>query len=515
MEKLQVTIGIVDDEQLVCLYLKNAISSMGTQYQVLGTCNNGEEAISAWKDNPPAIIITDIMMSNMDGLEMLSKIRCLGWQTEVIVLSGHDSFSYAQRAISLDVFRYLLKPVNTRELTQTIVDAATQYQNKNATQRRNTFEQLCNQTTMDMCAMVVRFGHVGNTPPQNASLLDSLSVLIKSKLNENEQLWVEGNHLLVLVQNSGASVDYNRLYAMVDLSVGLLSGQYSANELFYYTGIGSRGKNIDELVASRKEAYLAAEYAFFLSKNGHYLFSHVPPKSHFDENNLTYYRDIATQLTYSIISNDKKGLNSIMQTHFLHNKYVHRFADRESFYSEFGMLYLLVGLMLQEKGVDEILRPVEEFLSILRYKHSFFAAVEFLKDEIVQACQELSEMDTEGNSIIVKIKQYLLKNYEKDITLKELSDTFYLCTSYLSSYFKKETGQTISDYLIMLRIQEAKKLLQRPELTVEEIAKKIGYSNGRYFSTLFKKMTGLSPVQYRLRSINENMGDVKIDSSKT
>lgn len=138
---------------------------------------------------------------------------------------------------------------------------------------------------------------------------------------------------------------------------------------------------------------------------------------------------------------------------------------------------------------------------------SYGQVLTFFENEIVRIRNQVTGIDIANeNSLIFRIKQYVLKNYQKNISLNELSQTIYLSASYLSTYFKKQTGQTISDYMIMVRIEQAKQLLVESNNTVNQIAEQVGYSGYRYFSTLFKNITGVTPIQYRLKHMSEDQG---------
>ena len=105
----------------------------------------------------------------------------------------------------------------------------------------------------------------------------------------------------------------------------------------------------------------------------------------------------------------------------------------------------------------------------------------------------------EGNPTIRSVKSYIEKNYHSDISLSDLSDTFFISKEHLSRLFKKETGQNLFSYIMDRKLEEAKRLLTETDRTLDDIAFSLGFSNGNYFSKVFKKNTGISPGSYRSR----------------
>lgn len=486
-EKNILTIGILDDEPLIRDYLADTVMSMGSEYQLAGAEDSAEKALFAWRKNRPGLILTDIMMSGMNGLEFIERIRKENWDTEIIVLSGHDDFHYAQTAIAAGVFRYILKPVDENELK----DLLAEVRQKRSKQGGKTFRKACEASKGKMFAAVIKPGTEGGA--NCGRLLERLS--------EGEYGWVEGNALLVLLKQSVLEPPLERVERLLKA--------YNENSKAYIAGIGRSGIGPEELDESREQAYDAVEGVFFGECSGVAEYSkHDTVVIPDDTKKMMTYREIASEITGCMITGNRKGIKECVCRNFLLHDRSNRFRVRESFYSECGMLYLLIGLLLEEEGFDEILDPLEVFLQKLQLLPNYRACIEYLSDSLLEACNSISDaMDGSDNGIIVRIKHFLVKNYERDVKLKELSENFYLSPSYLSTYFKKETGSTISDYVIMLRIQEAKRMLQKSYLTVEEIANAVGYTNARYFSTLFKKITGLSPVQYRLSGLRDKRGN--------
>lgn len=143
---------------------------------------------------------------------------------------------------------------------------------------------------------------------------------------------------------------------------------------------------------------------------------------------------------------------------------------------------------IQSGVVDYILKPIDA----QDLNNAISAAIEQLEQERPPKTAPVS------NSVIQNVKEFIEKHYMEDISLSDLADTFYLSKEHLSRLFKKETGQNLFSYMMDLKLTEAKRLLTETDRTLDDIAFSLGFSNGNYFSKVFKKNVGISPSSYRM-----------------
>lgn len=155
-------------------------------------------------------------------------------------------------------------------------------------------------------------------------------------------------------------------------------------------------------------------------------------------------------------------------------------------------------LAIQSKVIDYILKPIDP----QDLNNAIAAAMQAIeKERPVNVPGKGSETFTD-NKLINDIIAYIDQNYMQDISLGDLADTFYLSKEHLSRLFKKETGKNLFSYIMELRLNEARRLLSETTLTLDDIAYKLGFSNGNYFSKVFKKNVGQSPREYRNTSLS-------------
>lgn len=150
-------------------------------------------------------------------------------------------------------------------------------------------------------------------------------------------------------------------------------------------------------------------------------------------------------------------------------------------------------LAIQSKVIDYILKPIDP----QDLNNSIAAAMAEIEKEFPVSVNIHEDPSVTGNQLINEVIHYIGKHYMEDISLSLLADTFYLSKEHLSRLFKKETGTNLFSYIMELKLNDAKELLTSTEMTLDEIAFKLGFSNGNYFSKVFKKNTGQSPRDYR------------------
>jgi YesN/AraC family two-component response regulator len=286
-----IKVVIIDDEEIIREGLRKIIDWNSMNCEIVGEAEDGEDGLELINSLQPDIIFTDIRMSSKNGLEMISEIKCLKEDIRIIILTGFRDFEYAQEAIKLGAFRYLLKP----------------------------------------------------------SKVDEITLAVKSAIKEIKKVKEKKEHYKLLV------------------------------------------KKANEIQGSKK----------------YYLQDFSDPNDNND-----------AQTNLEIINSKSNG-------------------------------------------------------------------------------SEISESSKNSKYLVNRALIYLRENYSKNINLKTLSEELYISTWYLSKLLKKETGNNFIDILNNIRVEEAKKLLGDPKYKIYEIAEVVGFSDVTYFYRLFKKLTGMTPMEYK------------------
>lgn len=185
-------------------------------------------------------------------------------------------------------------------------------------------------------------------------------------------------------------------------------------------------------------------------------------------------------------------MDGIAFMQYMETEHVHGKIIVISGFSDFSYMRAAI----QSGVVDYILKPIDS----QDLNNAISAAIAQLEQAALYKQEKSSPaMEHSSNSVVQDIKLFIDKNYKKDISLSDLADTFYVSKEHLSRLFKKETGQNLFSYIMDLKLNEAKRLLVETNRTLDDIAFSLGFSNGNYFSKVFKKNISVSPSSYRVK----------------
>ncbi len=507
-------IMIVDDEALICRRLKNDIDFEAIGYIVCATVTNSRQALQLIDIKKPDVVIVDIMMPDLNGLELIEAIQNKNPSIQIIILSGYDEFKYAQRALELGVCNYLLKPVNKKKLIETLQTLTKNNLNKQK-KIAMTFESVTKH--LEGTYYVVAFEPGLRGKQKNIASTLELFLVRAKEFFPKECFLVIDQQLVFLLLSCDSTTSLPTIKEQIDSFIYSFEKSFEAasqeiaaseNRFYCYVGVAPPATGQQNLRNAKKRAESLLEYCYFSGNTTTAIYNKVDWSSDIHSkpySSTVLKKEVSTILYYVLSAKVSMAIRHLKDFFNSNMRFVSQ--HRKSFLMECNMFYLLLGLILEEKGFCNIIIPIEQFYKKISAMESYNQVLCFFENEIIRIRNQVTGIDISNeNSLVFKIKQYVLKNYRNKISLDELSQTIYLSTSYLSSYFKKQTGQTISEYMIIVRIEQAKRLLVESNDTVNQIAEQVGYSGYRYFSTLFKNITGVTPIQYRLKHIKGDTG---------
>ena len=520
---------IVDDELYIRKGLRMLIDWEKEGILITGEASNGKQAVSLVKEQRPDIVITDIKMPVMDGLDFIEYIRKeMSSNIQIIVLSGYADFKFAQKAMQYGVKKYVLKPIDEKELldalndvkknieAEEIVEYGTQISKqsrksalikgillgKSSISIDNIDNSFFNVKKSNKYFCIIfhikkkwyssRTGSYKNGTGQKSEI-DILTNIINGnefsdfiELFEYDYLW-------------GFFVDYERMLAKgFTLNQFLFKlGESVKAEYSTYVTIFA-GKVIENFPNNIKSAF---ETAYETMKLGFYNydkylyqyadFKDTPMVEDYNEEIFT--DDLIEKIINSDVSCIKAKLDAIfgylgekkldpevikIRLNYLVHKMVEAIAGIDGNYDRNPEKYPVYNMNYWEINVDELKEMVLAFCTnTALYIHD-------LKENI-------------GNGIAYKVKKYIDMNFAQDITLTKLAQDFFVNTNYLGQIFKKIYYMKFNDYLNHVRVEEAKKLLQLTGLKAYEVSTKVGYTKPEYFSRKFEEITGLCPSVYR------------------
>ncbi|MCX7708428.1 MAG: response regulator [Clostridia bacterium] len=532
---------IVDDEALSRIGLKSMIPWESLDCEVLGEACNGEEGIRLVENLQPDIVITDIKMPVMDGLEMIRRLKSSHTKAKFIVLSSYDEFHLVKEAMKLGAEEYLIKlDIDPDILSKTIrsvceklfAEAEEDRQrrildmhariNMDAA-RKDFLKKLLNKMVITNKDIHENMRHLGiklNDQSFGILVIEIIEVVDRIKYQSEEDIalldfcvenvasevandffnsytFKYNDHQYVIVfstENSATSEETDEKIEKMGKRLITTLDHYA--NVFVSVGVSNLHTQIADLSLAFKESLFAAERSFLQGRG-----------------KILIYKDVRQYETGS------KDVNISRQLVELKDAFDYLDAERiiSVFSSVANMLrdasisktqahelcsHIAYKLMeMSESGRD---LPVDAFIDAnnlykeipaLNTLENTFHWLDNVRNRLVEIVK--SNKDQNQNSILIqKAKKYISEHISKEIMLSEVAGFLNMSHCYFSTVFKQITGESFSDYVAKVKIAEAQKLLKKGKYKIYEVAEMTGYENAYYFSRVFKKVTGSTPKEY-------------------
>lgn len=528
---------LVDDEILVRDAIKENIDWKSLDCELVGDYENGKQASEFVKEHPVDIVLTDILMPYMDGMELSKFLHDNYPDVVIVIFSGFGEFEYAKKAIQYGVSEYLLKPVTAMELTGVInkmkekVDQLRREKNKmnkltenSEKYRKNVqvirsknMEALVNCTT-DVSKSIQRLAEMGidisaisyrvalfdidlysgmyeldTEKQQESALMAFVLYNISDEIVTREEAgfaYQEGNNRVGILFQEKWSRNFTEKTREICREI-----QEKTKEVMGFDvsmGIGKWVKKPEELVQSHNMAQDTLQYRYLLGGNllidmeeKHPVqeISIDEPLSVLKEALKTGQEDLVFQ---TLVSIEDLIRNALMQKSraCMYLQQVIRTMDNACEDVSADMEQI-------REGRDELIREITD-------QKFFGEACEVVARHTKRVISILSAMNTSSSERQARLAiDYIQKNYMvPDLSLNSICSYLNISTSYFSTIFKEETGETFTEVLIRTRMEKAKELLENTTMKNYEIAEKVGFSDPHYFGISFKKMTGYTPTEY-------------------
>ena len=514
----------VEDEVITREGIRDNVDWQASGFEFCGEAPDGEMALPLLRTIQPDVLITDIKMPFMDGLQLSKIVRERMPWVKIIILSGHDEFEYAQKAIHLGVMDYLLKPVTVQKLQNTL-----QKLNKQLDQERieqNTLENLQAQVAENRATLRERLLFklvIGAVSPVEAiekgqSLGFDLSaryylvMILKAELVDRTEKYdydefqrfqgrimdlTEKNPDIFLLKRDwgetiiimkGSTPEYleeERDLLLEDIRQAVLETRYRL-----VLGVGVTKKRIADICQSYVEALAN------IQSQGEINRGELPQSIEHDELLKVDKSAVENYLRYGIKDAFDEFYDSYLEPlseTTLKSNLVKNYV--------FVDLILAVANLVHDLGgeVDKVIPDLHSIEVVM----SNIKTNEQLREQAFKILSSaLNFRDVQCNSqyrnLIYQAKEYLEHNYaNSELSLNEVAMQVNLSASHFSVVFSQETGQTFKEFLTELRINKARELLRMTTLRSAEIAYQVGYNDPHYFSSVFKKHMGVSPIEFR------------------
>lgn len=495
---------IVDDEPIVREGLQYIIDWETYGFTIVGTAENGKIGLEKIFELRPELIITDIKMPGISGIDMVKKARKKIPSSRFIVLSGYSDFTYAQEAMSLGMLFYLLKPIDEEELIRALKQEKEQLDEKKMLQENA--EKYKDYTLLSKIKAYILTNEVSEEI-QCLAVYDSFRLIgcryDHKKISQHQirAIIPEIENLPIFVFNHG-----NFLYLLVcqadnekiDQLLEQLQGQLIQLAAPVYLSLSQKISSIDQLQALYQEILELEEKR--------YLFPVLPILSHDiikarlegTDGIRNSREELKNKLTKAIKEGQRNKITEILTQYTVFYQYSDWSVEKMKSDLANLVLYCIEFLeSVMEKPVKE--QEKSKIISVVFAENSIVKTIEFLNEVFYDFGRFFYET-YEKQDIVDEIVRYTKKNYHLDLSLTELAKEFNYSYTYLGKKFRAEKKISYHTYLDNIRIEQAKKLIKSGSYYVYEIAEKVGYSNSDYFHKKFKKIVGISPKRYQKKA---------------
>lgn len=481
---------IVDDEPIVRQGLiQFEWESYG--FEAVHACNNGREALQWLNANQVELVVTDIKMPGMDGVELSGKIRELYPDTMVLLLTGYNEFTYAQQAIKNGVFDYLLKPASDEDFEQVLGKAYKHLRDREEKKRMQD-------------TMIYHFLLRHQVKDSQFSMEDL-----------NLDRYPEHPFHLVLAYLSNERVEAATLerleqYKFVQLNKREWVVLASEDEMQHISqdvetwgvelGISFSKPNRNDIPTAYREAGIALSRKFLHVDQHVFHYS----ESASEENQLLVVTDILkkimnwnTRIQGSTAKQMKQFLSSLVEEIRVKGLSVPYIKQ---------LMVSLISVLEKELSivpffpVDAWDRQKEIFLNAVGTAQHLDVIEDCLYTGICEFMENLFHRNAQAKESekLQEVLDYIHAHYHEVVSLDVISEVFRMHPANFSKWFKENKGNTFVDFLTRYRIDKSKQLLEQTDLKLLQIAEAVGFQDARYFGQVFKKQVDLTPGEYRL-----------------
>lgn len=494
MEK-KISVMIVDDYSIVREDMKNLVDWEALGFHICCEAINGKQGLELFQKYRPKLVITDIKMPVMDGLEMAQNILGINPEVCIILLTAYDEFDLARNALSMGITHYLLKyEVGEDNLTELLLKIRAQLSKAEESRRKSTEEQI---RDLLMGILSSKAGEENETKLLNMEKSIFSFILFRGRsVISDDVLWEFASHhedsvnVVLLMENHGVFT--------------FLFESKLPSELAYYSGVfnfisqirAGLKEEVDVAVSKRlqdwksiREIYGRAldslEISMFHKEAGQVIWCEVAPPC----------REIDHVELHQFMAQVKALLSerNYDQVYLVVEDYVLKKCIPETRIDQFRLQKtFLIGLLEEHNSRHHFLEQTQ--VDLLKSPED--TAYRFL-EKLKEFMDLMARAD--GKSLSRNVRKavaYIMENYQKNITLEDVAEEIGVSAMYAGQIFKKEMGISFKRYLLEVRVEKAKELLRSGNYRIYEVSQMTGYQTTQYFCNVFKKVTGISPSEF-------------------
>lgn len=507
---------IADDELIIRQGLRCILDWNKLGYEIIGEASTGKEALQLILSHTPDLVLLDIRMPQMLGIDVVKEAKEQGYQGKFIILSGFTDFKYAQAAIRYGVDYYLTKPIDEDELLGTVQEITTQIE-------QTSLQQEALEQYHDKAKGVILYEIL--TDQADYSRLESTNfcpnanhyqVVIYEKYSHNAERTAYRFSDLLKITNEGHN-SYDSI-TIDNHEVLLLKGEFILNKfqrfLKHYEGeqkpqanspldslfiaYGRVVEQIEDIHISYHEALYLLQRRFFCEHHQHTIgYDQLPPDTISGENTLDdtcllHYCELLCGFIQAAKRNQVAETLKELETELYNSG-----SDIPKIKLFLTDLYLSIKERLSHlyHNMNIPFPGNSMVIDFINNKYYLYEILLYFSEQFEIIMRAIG--NPSSDSVMDDIIHYIEHNYMNNIKLENIAPLFGYNSSYLGKIFNKKVGEGFNVFIDKVRINHSKELLINTDLKVYEIADRVGYRNVDYFHTKFKKYMSQSPAEYR------------------
>ena len=529
------TVVVADDEEELRKALIKRVNWDQAGFRVVGEAENGVEALELVEQLKPDLLLTDIQMPFISGIELAREVREIRPNMQIAFLSGYDEFSYAQQAIQYNIISYILKPISAAELTEELhkikekiddkfrefisntsehsdwieitdflmplaldeFQEDTKERNEKLLQRAKSCGMILDVSADHrFCVMVSSIFDRDGTNHTTPTSVNGIDIILR-KYMKHVSFFVEGRVVSVLTATQTGFEKY--LHIAVE---DIIQSVQRIMQQECIIGVSRVVLQLTRIHEAYTEAVNAARYSQRMDNSLHFI-TDIEGSQEMD---VEHYIHVIAEAEERIRSGSAEELKEYLEGFFLEMQEKHYAPATVSFImmQMVSAVYKIVYTVVESDNVGQ-LQAVSTFQNM-----NLTIKISEMQERCIDFCLRAKELITDqrkkSTSVLCdRALAMIEKNYmDCDISLVSISSEIAVSPNYLSSIIKKETGSTFIDLLTKKRIETARELLLTTSMKIREITERCGYSDQHYFSYCFRKYTGVSPNACRRQNELEN-----------
>ena len=499
----QYRVMVVEDEQIERDALAMMLRYKCAQVGEIATAENGIAALETLKRFQPDIALVDISLPGINGLETIQQMRSIVPNLQFVITSAHNQFAYAQEALRLGVYDFLVKPIASEDMIRVIGKVIEQIEQSQSRREHIQLEKITSIRPLLETDAVFSIASMRSDSPID-TLFDFLQIKVVSVFVFLVDPNGHGSALLKAIKHQVGSVGLkclgeiiNELCVFVALNDSRIS-QKQIREIIQYVstalikrdmtcriGVGEAARCADDLRISYEQAIQAVRYAMLYRES---LVFYTDIQNESTEENPAV---VSTRIIKAIRTGDSIGLQEEVSS-FLSAL---RLDDgkEESQRDRIRWLYEQVYI-----GLPELQLETDSDMSITVPENiGSNISIDSLLTRFMEMLETLRKQDPRQNSpVVFEAVEIVNQRFMENLTLESIAEELHFSMFYLSKLFKRQMGVSFTEYLTQYRIEKAKRFLNGGDYTIKEAAYASGFNSQGYFSKVFRKYTGVSPSDY-------------------